>query len=161
MFKRKNSLNIYSKLRIYFWPQKGFLRNFSYYWKRFIRIPDTSFSISMGFSIGFFIAFTPFFGLHFIISGIISWLLKVNIFSSIIGNFFASFISYPLMAFGMLFISNENNADGWFNYFIYFAKTTLPIFSGILIIGLVLSFICYFLVNYVIEVFKNKLIKGK
>ena len=161
MFKRKNSLNIYSKLRIYFWPQKGFLRNFSYYWKRLIRIPDTSFSISMGFSIGFFIAFTPFFGLHFIISGIISWLLKVNIFSSIIGNFFASFISYPLMAFGMFFISNESNADGWFNYFVYFAKTALPIFSGILIIGFVLSFICYFLVNYVIEVFKNKLIKGK
>ena len=161
MFKRKNPLNIYSKIRIYFWPEKGFLRNFSYFWKRLIRIPDTSYSISMGFSIGFFIAFTPFFGLHFIISGIISWLLKVNIFSSVIGNFFASFISYPLMAFGMFFISNENNADGWFNYFVYFAKTTLPIFSGILIIGLVLSFICYFLVNYVIEVFKNKLIKGK
>ena len=161
MFKRKNSLNIYSKLRINFWPQKGFLRNFSYYWKRLIRIPDTSFSISMGFSIGFFIAFTPFFGLHFIISGIISWLLKVNIFSSIIGNFFASFISYPLMAFGMFFISNKNNSEGWFNYFVYFAKTALPIFSGILIIGFVLSFICYFLVNYVIEVFKNKLIRGK
>ena len=161
MFKRKNPLNIYSKIRIYFWPEKGFLRNFLYFWKRLIRIPDTTYSISMGFSIGFFIAFTPFFGLHFIISGIISWLLKVNIFSSIIGNFFASFISYPLMAFGMFFISNENNADGWFNYFVYFAKTTLPIFSGILIIGLVLSFICYFLVNYVIEVFKNKLIKGK
>lgn len=161
MFKRKNPLNIYSKIRIYFWPEKGFLRNFSYFWKRLIRIPDTSYSISMGFSIGFFIAFTPFFGLHFIISAIISWLLKVNIFSSIIGNFFASFISYPLMAFGMFFISNENNADGWFNYFVYFVKTTLPIFSGILIIGLVLSFICYFLVNYVIEVFKNKLIRGK
>jgi len=161
MFKRKNPLNIYSKIRIYFWPEKGFLRNFSYFWKRLIRIPDTSYSISMGFSIGFFIAFTPFFGLHFIISGIISWLLKVNIFSSVIGNFFASFISYPLMAFGMFFISNENNADGWFNYFVYFAKITLPIFSGILIIGLVLSFICYFLVNYVIEVFKNKLIRGK
>ena len=161
MFKRKNPLNIYSKIRIYFWPEKGFLRNFSYFWKRLIRIPDTSYSISMGFSIGFFIAFTPFFGLHFIISGIISWLLKVNIFSSVIGNFFASFISYPLMAFGMFFISNKNNSEGWFNYFVYFAKTTLPIFSGILIIGLVLSFICYFLVNYVIEVFKNKLIKGK
>lgn len=161
MFKRKNSLNIYSKIRIYFWPKKGFLRNFSYYWKRLIRIPDTSFSISMGFSVGFFIAFTPFFGLHFIISGIISWLLKVNIFSSIVGNFFASFISYPLMAFGMFFISNENNVEGWFNYFVYFAKTALPIFSGILIIGFVLSFICYFLINYVIEVFKNKLIRGK
>lgn len=161
MLKRKNSLNIYSKLRINFWPQKGFMRNFSYYWKRLIRIPDTSFSISMGFSIGFFIAFTPFFGLHFIISGIISWLLKVNIFSSIIGNFFASFISYPLMAFGMFFISNKNNSEGWLNYFVYFAKTALPIFSGILIIGFVLSFICYFLVNYVIEVFKNKLIRGK
>ena len=161
MFKRKNPLNIYSKIRIYFWPEKGFLRNFSYFWKRLIRIPDTSYSISMGFSIGFFIAFTPFFGLHFIISGIISWLLKVNILSSVIGNFFASFISYPLMAFGMFFISNENNAEGWFNYFVYFAKTTLPIFSGILIIGLFLSSICYFLVNYVIEVFKNKLIKGK
>lgn len=161
MFKRKNPLKIYSKIRIFFWPEKGFLRNFSYFWKRLIRIPDTSYSISMGFSIGFFIAFTPFFGLHFIISAIISWLLKVNIFSSIIGNFFGSFISYPLMAFGMFFISNENNADGWFNYFVYFVKTTLPIFSGILIIGLVLSFICYFLVNYVIEVFKNKLIGGK
>ena len=161
MLKRKNSLNIYSKLRINFWPQKGFMRNFSYYWKRLIRIPDSSFSISMGFSIGFFIAFTPFFGLHFIISGIISWLLKVNIFSSIIGNFFASFISYPLMAFGMFFISNKNNSEGWLDYFVYFAKTALPIFSGILIIGFVLSFICYFLVNYVIEVFKNKLIRGK
>jgi uncharacterized protein (DUF2062 family) len=115
----------------------------------------------MGFSIGFFIAFTPFFGLHFIISGIISWLLKVNIFSSIIGNFFGSFISYPLMAFGMFFISSENNAEGWFNYIIYFAKTTLPIFSGILIIGLFLSLVCYFLINYVIEVFKKKLIRGK
>ena len=156
MFKRKNPLNIYSKIRMYIWPEKGLLRNFSYYWKRLIRIPDTRYSISMGFSIGFFIAFTPFFGLHFIISAIISWLLKVNIFSSIIGNFFASFISYPLMAFGMLFISNDSKVEGWFNYFVYFAKNTLPIFSGILIIGLFLSLICYFLINYVIEILKKK-----
>lgn len=162
MFKRKNPLNIYSKIRIYFWPEKGFLRNFSYFWKRLIRIPDTSYSISMGFSVGFFIAFTPFFGLHFIISALISWLLKVNIFSSIVGNFFASFISFPMMAIGMLTISNETNSEGWFDYLIYFAKTTLPIFSGILVVGLILSLICYFLINYIIEIFKkNKLKKGK
>jgi hypothetical protein len=65
------------------------------------------------------------------------------------------------MAFGMFFISSENNAEGWFNYIIYFAKTTLPIFSGILIIGLFLSLVCYLLINYVIEVFKKKLIRGK
>ena len=62
----------------------------------------------------------------------------------------------------MFFISRENNnTEDWFNYIIYFAKTTLPIFSGILIIGLFLSLVCYFLINYVIEVFKKKLIRGK
>ena len=60
------------------------------------------------------------------------------------------------MAFGMLFISNESNVEGWFNYFVYFAKNTFPVFSGILIIGLILSLICYFFINYVIEVFKKK-----
>ena len=89
-------------------------------------------------------------------------MLKVNIFSSIVGNFFASFISFPMMAIGMLTISNETNSEGWFDYLIYFAKTTLPIFSGILVVGLILSLICYFLINYIIEIFKkNKLKKGK
>ena len=117
MFKRKNSLNIYSKIRIYFWPEKGFLRNFSYFWKRLIRIPDTSYSISMGFSVGFFIAFTPFFGLHFIISALISWLLKVNIFSSIVGNLLLNYLmtKYQIrmiyQTYGMHPISLVNHSD--------------------------------------------------
>ena len=66
-----------------------------------------------------------------------------------------------MMAMGMLTISNETNFEGWFDYLIYFAKTTFPIFSGILVLGLVLSLICYFFINYIIEIFKkNKLKKG-
>ena len=107
-------------------------------------------------------SFTPFFGLHLIISVVTSWFLKINIFSSIIGNLFGSIISYPLMAIGMLTISNENTSKEWLHIIVNFIKTTIPIFSGILIIGFILSIICYFLIKYIIGIFKkNRPNRGK
>ena len=162
MFKRKKFKNFYTKIRTYLWPEKGLLRNFLYLWKRLFRIPDSTYSVSMGFALGVFISFTPFFGLHLIISIVASWFLKINIFSSIIGNLFGSIISYPLMAIGMLTVSNQSTSKDWLNIILHFIKTTIPIFSGILIIGFILSVICYFLIMYTIEIFKkNRQNRGK
>ena len=162
MFKREKSKDFYTKIRSHLWPEKGLLRNFLYLWKRLFRIPDSTYSVSMGFALGVFISFTPFFGLHLIISVVTSWFLKINIFSSIIGNLFGSIISYPLMAIGMLTISNENTSREWLHIIVNFIKTTIPIFSGILIIGFILSIVCYFLIKYIIEIFKkNRPNRGK
>ena len=162
MFKRKKSKDFYTKIRTYLWPEKGLLRNFLYFWKRLFRIPDNTYSVSMGFALGVFISFTPFFGLHLIISVVTSWFLKINIFSSIIGNLFGSIISYPLMAIGMLTISSESTSKEWLHVIVHFIKTTVPIFSGILIIGFILSIISYFLISYIIEIFKkNRPNRGK
>ena len=68
MFKRKKPLDLFSQLRRLIWPVKGWERNFTYYWKRIVRIPDSPHSIAMGFSIGVFVAFTPFLGFHTILS---------------------------------------------------------------------------------------------
>ena len=97
MFKRKKPLGLLNQLKIIFWPEKGFKRNFLYYWKILVRIPESSHSISMGFSVGVFIAFSPFLGLHTILCIFISWVFGVNILSSIIGTFLGNPLTYPLM----------------------------------------------------------------
>ena len=73
---------------------------------KLIRISDTPHSISLGFSIGVFASFNPFLGVHIIIAIFISWLLKANYFSSILGTFIGTPLTYPFIWIASLYVGN-------------------------------------------------------
>ena len=168
MFKRKKPLDFYSQLRRLIWPVKGWERNFTYYWKRIVRIPDSPHSIAMGFSIGVFVAFTPFLGFHTILSIFIAWVLGANIISSLIGTFLGNPITYPLMwtfsyALGSFFFNAQS-----INYekieFSNFMEIDffISFFLGSSILGFLFAISGYFLIKYSLIMFKkNRINKGK
>ena len=73
---------------------------------KLIRISDTPHSISLGFSIGVFASFNPLIGVHIIIAIFISWLLKANYFSSILGTFIGTPLTYPFIWIVSLYVGN-------------------------------------------------------
>ena len=161
MFKRKKPLDFFTQIAKLIWPEKGWKRNFLYYWKRLTRIPDSPHSISLGFSIGVFFAFSPFLGLHTVLSIFFSWVFRANILSSIIGTFTGNPITYPLMwafAIGIGgFLSENIDSDyeriGLFN--IFETDFLASFLIGSLILGLLFGVSSYFIIKYCIVIFKG------
>jgi len=167
MFKRKKPLGSLNQLKIIFWPEKGFKRNFLYYWKRLVRIPESSHSIALGFSVGVFIAFSPFLGLHTILCIFISWIFGVNILSSIIGTFSGNPLTYPLMwassiGLGDFILGRQKLTYEKIQLSDFFeVDFFMSFFLGSLILGFLFAVICYFLIKYFIIIYKVNRIKSR
>ena len=73
---------------------------------KLIKISDTPHSISLGFSIGVFVSFTPLIGIHIIIALVISWMIRANYFSAIIGTFIGTPFTYPFIWFASIYVGN-------------------------------------------------------
>ena len=73
---------------------------------KLIKISDTPHSISLGFSIGVFASFTPLIGVHIILAILLSWILKANYFSSVLGTFIGTPLTYPFIWFSSLYVGN-------------------------------------------------------
>ena len=161
MFKRKKPLDFFAQLKKSIWPEKSWKRNFLYYWKRLIRIPDSPHSIALGFSVGVFFAFSPFLGLHTILCILFSWAFRANIISSIIGTFIGNPITYPLMwassiGIGGFLIGEKNSDYGKIDLSNIFGTDFLvSFFIGSLILGFLFGVSSYFIIKYCILVFKS------
>ena len=168
MFKRRKPLDPITQSKQFFWPENGWKRNFLYYWKRLARIPDTPHSIALGFSIGVFIAFSPFLGFHTILCIFFSWVIGVNILSSIIGTFVGNPITYPVIWASSIGVGNfllnrqlldqdKSNSLIFFktDFFMTIKPVFLPLFSGGLILGFLFALPSYFLIKYLILIFRN------
>ena len=167
MFKRKKPLGLINQFKITIWPEKGFERNFLYYWKRLIRIPESPHSISMGFSVGVFIAFSPFIGLHIILCIFISWAFRVNILSSIIGTFSGNPLTYPIMWASSIGLGDFILRRQKFTYEkielsdFFGVDFFISFFVGSLILGFLFAIICYFFIKYFIIIYKSNNINIK
>lgn len=168
MVKRRKPLDPITQSKQFFWPENGWKRNFLYYWKRLARIPDTPHSIALGFSIGVFIAFSPFLGIHTILCIFFSWVVGANIPSSIIGTFVGNPITYPVIWTTSIgignFLLNRQSLDYDKSNSLIFFKTDflmtlkpvfIPLFFGGLILGFLFALVSYFLIKYLILIFRN------
>jgi uncharacterized protein (DUF2062 family) len=82
MFKRRQHLGFFARLRSYLWPRKGPARTWSYLWHRIRRIRSTPHSIALGLAIGAFISFSPLIGFHVILATIVSAILRGNVLAA-------------------------------------------------------------------------------
>ena len=161
MFKRKKPLDFFTQIAKLIWPEKGWKRNFLYYWKRLTRIPDSPHSISLGFSIGVFFAFSPLLGLHAVLSIFFSWVFRANILSSIIGTFIGNPITYPLMWASSIGIGGflSGNIDTDYDRIelsnIFGADFLASFLIGSLILGLLFGIGSYFIIKHSIFIFKG------
>ena len=138
------------------------------------KISDTPHSISLGFAIGVFMAFNPFIGFHIILALFFSWLLGANYFSSVLGTFIGTPITYPLMWIfsilvgGIFFnigIVNFSDFEKVSFYSWEFFDLIKPFFwafiAGSTILGFISGFLSYFLTKKIIIFYRKRKSKRK
>ena len=84
-------------LKQFFWPSMGWKRATKYVINRLVRVADSTHKIALGLAIGAAVSFTPLVGTHFIQAGILSFLLRGNVFSAMIGTFVGNPWTFPFM----------------------------------------------------------------
>ncbi len=98
IFKRRDSLPFFGRLKELFSPRKGWRRGFEYVKHRIRRLPDTPHRIALGFACGSFVSFSPFYTLHIPITLFFAWSLRANYLSAFIGTFVGNGLSTPFIA---------------------------------------------------------------
>ena len=122
MFKRFKKKSTIKRIFNFFWPSIGWKKSIIYALHRLNRLPGSEYSIASGFACGAAISFTPFVGLHFVLGGIWAYIIRGNIFASIIGTAIGNPWTFPFIWVWLYHIGNwlilaPNNRDlGNFNF---------------------------------------------
>lgn len=102
VFKRRTKRNFRQSLVNFFYPGGGWGRSASYVMHRLRRLPDTPERIAKGIAAGVFVSCTPLFGLHFIAAASVAWMLRGNIFASLLATFFGNPFTFPVIAYSAM-----------------------------------------------------------
>ncbi len=102
MFKRRKPLTLFQITKQLFWPDMGWRRAFIYTKHKLVRLSGTTHSIALGLAIGTGVSFSPILGIHFVQAAIIAWLLRANIFASMVGTFVGNPWTFPFIWWGGL-----------------------------------------------------------
>ncbi|MEM1375550.1 MAG: DUF2062 domain-containing protein [Pseudomonadota bacterium] len=94
VFKRREKLGIFRRVKEFFFPAGGWVRAFSYVKLRVGRLPGSPEYIARGIWAGVFTAFTPFYGLHFFIAAMLAFVMRGNIIASLLATFFGNPLTY-------------------------------------------------------------------
>ena len=97
LFKRRDQMGYFERLRVWLWPRVSWRRSTAYFFKRILRLSATPYAISMGAAAGAFTSCTPFIGLHFVIAAIIAYLLRGNLIASAVGTSFGNPLTFPFI----------------------------------------------------------------
>lgn len=161
MFKRRERLTFWRRVREFFAPAAGWRRVFEYYSHRMKRLPDSPTRIAVGFACGVYVSFTPFFGLHFLAAAALAWVLRANILASAIGTFFGNPVTFPFIAaasielgslyFGTPFTAESFHDMAFLDMVVLFLtnvhELVIPYFVGGLAPGLICAVVSYYVVR--------------
>jgi uncharacterized protein (DUF2062 family) len=107
VFKRRDKPPLLLRIREAVLPRRGWRRAIEYLGHRVRRLPDTPHRIALGFACGVFASFTPFFGLHFFLAAGVAWLLRCNVFASLVGTFAGNPLTFPFIASTSLWLGRK------------------------------------------------------
>ncbi len=133
--------------------------------REIIYLNDEPKKLSLSFAVGVFISVSPFLGIHTILAITLSILFKLNKLSTIAGSWInmpwtMPFIYYTEYKIGTFLLNKDFNFDiRPFTLHHYLKESPgafLSIFIGSIIIGLLLGIIFYFLLKYIIEIYRRK-----
>ncbi len=102
VFKRRTPRNFRQSLVNFFYPGGGWGRSASYVMHRLRRLPDSPERVAKGIAAGVFVSCLPLFGLHFITAACLAWILRGNIFASILATFFGNPFTFPIIAYSAM-----------------------------------------------------------
>lgn len=106
LFGRRHQPDFAERVRIFFWPRRGWQRSSKYVLKRILRLSGTPHAIALGVGAGVFASFTPFVGFHFILAGIIAWIIGGNLVASAFGTFVGNPVTFPFIWAGTFGLGN-------------------------------------------------------
>jgi uncharacterized protein (DUF2062 family) len=154
LFKRRNKLSIFEKIKNFIIPPTGFKRAYKYIFKRILRIKGSSHSIAIGFACGIAIIMIPAIGLQIPLTILTTYLLKGNIIASLIATSFGNPLTFPFIWFisykiGATILDYKAtsitiNTENIINLII-------PIFTGGIILAFISGFLTYFIIKKLIE----------
>jgi len=169
LFQRRVALRPLQKLRENLWPRGGWRRAAQYTWHRLNRLPGSPHAIAMGVAIGVFVSWSPFIGFHILIAMAFSWILRGNMLASVIGTFFGSPLTFPiiwLMTFelGNILLGFPDQAiPADFTEMLFsghgldvMLPVIVPMIVGGLPLGLAAGVISYFLTRGAVAAFKAR-----
>ncbi len=107
LFKRKEKLNLTTKIKNLVLPEMGWKRCVTYYRLRIKRLKASTHSIAGGLAIGCSISCTPVLGFHIIQALLLSKLFRWNYISSVVGTAFGNPWSFPFLLSAEYFIGKK------------------------------------------------------
>lgn len=99
LFKRRNRQSILELIRTWFWPRSGWLRAWTYVWRRAHRLSGSPHSVAAGFAAGAFASLTPFVGFHFILSIAVAAVVRGSMLAALFGTFVGNPVTFPFIWF--------------------------------------------------------------
>ncbi|MBL4758634.1 MAG: DUF2062 domain-containing protein [Rhizobiales bacterium] len=97
LFGRRDKPDLAERVRVFFWPRRGWVRSSRYVLKRVLRLSGSPHAIALGVGAGVFASFTPFMGFHFILAGLIAWLIGGNLIAAALGTFIGNPLTFPFI----------------------------------------------------------------
>jgi uncharacterized protein len=97
LFKRRQELRFWERLRLWFWPRVSWRRSALYYVKRILRLSGTPHAIAFGAAIGIFTSFTPFLGFHIALTFVFAWLVGANAIAGILSTAIGNPLTFPII----------------------------------------------------------------
>ena len=97
MFKRREELLWYQKLREWLWPRAGWNRMAQFVGHRLQRMADSPYRIAAGLACGTAISFTPFLGFHLLLAMAMAFALRANIVAAAIGTLIGNPWTFPFI----------------------------------------------------------------
>ena len=97
MFRRRDQLPPFARLREVLWPRRGWRRASAYLAHRVRRLPGTPYRIAAGFASGAAISFTPFIGFHFVGAAVLAFALRANFMASALGTVVGNPWTFPFI----------------------------------------------------------------
>ena len=117
LFRRRNPAGFAEKLRGLVWPRKGFLRTFTYFRKRILRLSASPHAIALGVALGVAISWTPFLGFHIMMAIAASYVLRGSVIAATLGTGFGNPVTFPFIwglswEFGTAMLGGPGTAQG-------------------------------------------------
>lgn len=182
MFRRRNPMPLWQRLKSWLWPHIGWARALAYLLKRLARIPGSPHSIAAGVAAGVAISFTPFFP-HLASAALLAMLLRGSVIAAWVGTLIGNPSTFPiiwLLAYNLgLMLTGEAPvsepefqaesqlhslpaaftvewANAWVERAATWAKTNfVPLAVGGVPLGVVAGLLCYLPIFRVVDAFQT------
>lgn len=98
VFRRREKLTPWQRLREGFWPRGGWRRTVRYFVHRIRRLPDTPQKVARGMFAGTLVSMLPLPGMQIVTGGLLAWAIRGNILAAVLCAFISNPLTTPFIA---------------------------------------------------------------